>query len=72
MVPQRRVAEDLEIGHATSPVPGDAADLQGVDRGVEEHAGKSRGQVVEDIHNETEVVLDVASVRHDPEVIEDR
>jgi hypothetical protein len=72
MVPQCSLAEDLEIGHATSPVAGDAPDLQGVDRGVEEHTGESRGQAVEDIRNEIEVVKDIASPRHDPAVIEDR
>jgi len=72
MVPQRRLAEDLEIGHATSPVAGDGPDLQSVDRGVKEDAGESRGQAVEDIGNEIQVVLDVASPRHDPAVIEDR
>src|ERR1700722_1960139 len=72
MVPQCRLAEDVEIGHATAPVAGDAPDLQGVDRGVEEHAGESRGQAVEDIRNEIQVVKGVASPRHDPAVIEDR
>ena len=69
---ERRLAEELEIGHATSPVAGDGPDLQGVDRGVKEDAGESRGQAIEDIGNEIQVVLDVASPRHDPAVIEDR
>ena len=66
------LAEDLEIGYATLPVAGDAPDLQGVDRGVEEHAGESRGQALEDIRNEIQVVQGVASSCHDPEVIENR
>jgi hypothetical protein len=39
---------------------------------VKEHARESRGQAVEDIRNEIQVVLDVAPPRHDPVVIEDR
>ena len=66
------LAEDLEIGYATLPVAGDAPDLHGVDRRVKEHAGEARGQAVEDILNEIQVVKGVASTCHDPEVIEDR
>ena len=40
-----------------------------VDRGVEEQAGESRGQAVEDIRNEIQVVQGVASPRHDPAMV---
>jgi hypothetical protein len=39
---------------------------------VKEHAGEARGQAVEDILNEIQVVKGVASPAHDPTVIEDR
>ena len=57
---------------ATSPVAGNAPHFQGVDRRVKEHAGEARGQAVEDIPNEIQVVKGVASPAHDPAMIEDR
>ena len=70
IVSQGRLAEDLEVGHPTSPVAGHAPELWGVDRGVKEHAGEPRGQAIEDVRDESRVVLDVAPPRHDPAAIE--
>src|SRR5690349_20150484 len=69
---QCRLAKSLIIGHAILPLAGDVPDLRSVDYRVQEHAGESRGQVIEHVLDEGVMVPNITPPRNNLPGIKDR